>query len=182
MFNALVLNKMKSNLFIRRFSAFFIDYLIVILPYCLVLFGISVFLNHIFYFHNALSDSKFMFLIPFLFVTLPVTMYFAMCESSHWRSSIGKKLIGLHVDTLNNPPSLKPAFKRNFLKFIPCELGHQIAILTAFDLVSVPYYLPYVLMTLIVIYFIGNTAFYFANNMHQTLYDRWSFQSVTLKS
>lgn len=166
----------------RRIIAFTIDYILVIVPYCIVLYAASVWLNEIFDFHSILTDSRFMFFVPYLFVTFPVTMYFAISESSRWSSSAGKKIIGLKVISGKNPPLLSQAFKRNFLKFIPWEIGHQIALLAAFDLVSIHVVWPYLLMTLIIFYIISNMAYYFLFSQYQTLYDRWTHQSVILKS
>ena len=66
--------------------------------------------------------------IGFVTMTLPVTLYFALCESSAMRGSIGKRILGLVVsrDTGGRLP-FASALLRNGVKFVPWEFGHTVA-------------------------------------------------------
>ena len=66
--------------------------------------------------------------IGFSTMTLPVTLYFALCESSAVRASLGKRILGLVVtrDTGERLP-FGSALVRNGVKFVPWEFGHMVA-------------------------------------------------------
>ena len=66
--------------------------------------------------------------IGFVTMTLPVTVYFALCESSAMRASLGKRILGLLVSRENGERlSLGAALLRNAIKFVPWECGHTVA-------------------------------------------------------
>jgi len=66
--------------------------------------------------------------VGLLTMTLPVTLYFAICESSRMQGSLGKRILGLVVSRDNGGRlSFGSALLRNALKFIPWELGHTVA-------------------------------------------------------
>jgi uncharacterized RDD family membrane protein YckC len=66
--------------------------------------------------------------LGFLTMTAPVALYFAFCESSTARASIGKRALGLVVRTgLDGKPSFRVALLRNAIKFSPWECGHLVA-------------------------------------------------------
>ncbi len=66
--------------------------------------------------------------LGFLTMTLPVTLYFAFCESSRWRASLGKRVAGLVVFRESGARlSFGRAFFRNAIKFVPWEFGHTVA-------------------------------------------------------
>lgn len=67
-------------------------------------------------------------LIGFVGMTLPVVVYFAVCETSPMRGTLGKRALGLIVvdcDGRRLPP--KTALVRNAIKFLPWEFGHLVA-------------------------------------------------------
>lgn len=65
--------------------------------------------------------------IGFVSVTLPFTLYFALCESSRWRASIGKRALGLiAVRRSGEKLSFARALLRNAIKFAPWEFGHTV--------------------------------------------------------
>ncbi len=65
--------------------------------------------------------------IGLLAMTLPVTLYFAVCESSRWQGSVGKRVAGLVVSRqAGGRLSFGRAFLRNAIKFAPWELGHLV--------------------------------------------------------
>jgi uncharacterized RDD family membrane protein YckC len=72
--------------------------------------------------------------LGFLSMTLPVTLYFAICESSAMRASLGKRLLGLMVSkTTGERLPFGAALVRNAVKFIPWECGHIVAQQGAFS-------------------------------------------------
>ncbi len=72
--------------------------------------------------------------IGFLTMTLPVTLYFALCESSAMRASLGKRVLGLVVFRETGERLLfGSALLRNALKFVPWEFGHTMAQQAAFS-------------------------------------------------
>jgi uncharacterized RDD family membrane protein YckC len=66
--------------------------------------------------------------IGFLTMTAPVTLYFALCESSAMRASLGKRVLALAVsrETGERLP-FGSALLRNAVKFVPWEFGHMVA-------------------------------------------------------
>jgi uncharacterized RDD family membrane protein YckC len=106
-----------------RLIALMIDY-IVILVYGLGLWGISFlfkpFLTSLF----TTSAGKAQ-LTGFVLITLPITLYFIILESSKLMGSIGKRKVGIAVtnnegERISFPRSLI----RNMIKFTPWELAH----------------------------------------------------------
>jgi uncharacterized RDD family membrane protein YckC len=72
--------------------------------------------------------------IGFLTMTLPVTLYFALCESSTWRASIGKRVLALAVSSETGQRlSFGSALLRTSVKFVPWEFGHMVAQQAAFS-------------------------------------------------
>lgn len=72
--------------------------------------------------------------ISFAVMTVPFTLYFALCESSPLRASVGKRLLGLLVSREDGGrPSFGTALLRNAVKFTPWELGHLVACQAAFS-------------------------------------------------
>ena len=67
-------------------------------------------------------------LIGFVTMTLPFTLYFAVCEASRHGSTLGKRVVRLRVEHASGGRlSFGRAFARNALKFLPWECGHTIA-------------------------------------------------------
>lgn len=66
--------------------------------------------------------------MSFLTMTVPFTLYFALCESSAMRASLGKRALGLVVfrETGGRLPFGSALF-RNAVKFTPWEFGHTVA-------------------------------------------------------
>jgi uncharacterized RDD family membrane protein YckC len=65
--------------------------------------------------------------ISFLLVTLPVTLYFALLESSPQQATWGKHKVGLRVVGRDATRlSFAHSFGRTLLKFIPWELSHTL--------------------------------------------------------
>ncbi|HKA08566.1 MAG TPA: RDD family protein [Gemmataceae bacterium] len=66
--------------------------------------------------------------VSFLAMTVPFILYFAVCESSALRASLGKRVLGLVVcrETGGRLPFGSALF-RNTVKFTPWEFGHTVA-------------------------------------------------------
>jgi len=61
-------------------------------------------------------------------MTLPVLLYFAVCESSLWGGTLGKRALGLRVQRMGGGRvSLRRALGRNAVKLAPWEFGHLVA-------------------------------------------------------
>lgn len=109
--------------FLIRFKAFMIDY-IVILVYLLVIAIINIFLFPSLqqFFQGSLVTAQF---TGFLMVTLPVSLYFIVCDSNIVGQSFGKKKAGIRVVRQNGEAiSVLHNTFRTILKFLPWELSH----------------------------------------------------------
>jgi uncharacterized RDD family membrane protein YckC len=103
----------------RRMTAFLIDYIILLL-YAGLLFATSPLLPAGWF---ATPDRSQ--LTAFLFLTLPVIVYFSVTEASIWQGTAGKKLRRVQVTAVNDGRiGLGRAFLRNGVKFLPWELAH----------------------------------------------------------
>ncbi len=66
--------------------------------------------------------------IGLLVMTVPVTLYFALCESSAMQATLGKRIAGLAVASETGERlSFRSALLRNAIKFLPWEFGHTVA-------------------------------------------------------
>jgi uncharacterized RDD family membrane protein YckC len=113
--------------FWRRAGAFALDY-IVILSYLLGLTLLSLLANTWFDLNQWLFKDRFQAqFVAFLLVTLPVTLYFAISETSPRQATWGKQRLKLKVaDRSRNGISFWRAFGRTLLKFIPWEISHTL--------------------------------------------------------
>src|SRR5512133_3377087 len=110
-----------------RALAFGLDYLLI-LAYLFLIAALGYGVNSV---ASAVrlrlfSDSITAELTGFLLITLPVTLYFALTESSaNWLGSWGKHRLGLVV-TGPGGSSITSwrGLARNLLKFVPWELAH----------------------------------------------------------
>jgi uncharacterized RDD family membrane protein YckC len=113
--------------FWRRAGAFALDY-IVILGYLLGLGLMAVLANMLFAANQWLfADRIRAQVVAFLLVTLPVTLYFAISESSPQQATWGKQKLKVKVaDQNGNRVSFWRAFGRTILKFVPWEISHTL--------------------------------------------------------
>jgi RDD family protein len=110
-----------------RFLAFAVDYLFIAL-YLLLLVGVGALIR----LTPLGADFGALFTNPasaeltsFMLLVLPVLLYFALLESSRWQATIGKRVMGLRVTTLDDGRvGFLRALLRNALKLIPWELAH----------------------------------------------------------
>lgn len=102
-----------------RVTAFLLDYVILLL-YAGLLFAASSLLPTAWF--ATPNRSQF---TAFLFMTLPVIVYFSLTEASAWQGTVGKRLRRLRVAGCNGGRiGLRRAFLRSAIKFLPWELAH----------------------------------------------------------
>lgn len=103
-----------------RVLAFVIDYLV------LAVYGGAVFAFAIFLQLDAKVSSPWIsHLLGFLSLTLPVVLYFIVCENSAKQATYGKLVCRLKVmDISLNAASFRSLCVRNCLKFLPWEIAH----------------------------------------------------------
>lgn len=113
--------------FWKRVGAFALDYLLI-LGYLLGVIILSLLANSVF------GASQWLFadriraqLVAFFIVTLPVTLYFAISESSQSKATWGKRRLKLQVaDQDGARIGFWRSLARTLLKFIPWELSHTL--------------------------------------------------------
>ena len=157
--------------FWKRIKAFAFDYL-VILIYLMGLTGIFMVINQTSNFAQRLFASRISAQVSgFLLVTLPISLYFAMSESSKHRATWGKQRLRLSVTDQNGHQIGFPrSLTRTLLKFVPWELSHTILWEnyfypeTASRLMAYGFTLVYFLLGL-------NLASLAFTKSHRTLYD-----------
>ncbi|MBP1963355.1 RDD family protein [Paenibacillus aceris] len=106
-----------------RLIAFLWDY-VIIAGYIILLIGVSFLLRPLltplFTTNPLLAEIN-----GFLFITLPVYLYFAICEGSKWHATWGKRKMGVVVSGINGKSiGLGSSLLRSALKFVPWELSH----------------------------------------------------------
>jgi uncharacterized RDD family membrane protein YckC len=157
--------------FWSRAGAFALDY-IIILGYLLGTALLSVLANGLFGVSQWLfADRVRAQFVAFLLVTLPVTLYFSISESSSRQATWGKQRLKLKVTNRNgNRGSFWKALGRTLLKFIPWEISHTLIWQIYFSpqadsaWISYGFALVYLLIGLNIILLV-------ITKTHQTLYD-----------
>lgn len=114
---------LKSASLGTRIIAFMWDY-VIISGYLILLIGVSFLarprLIPLFTTSPLLAE-----LSGFLLITLPVYLYFAVCEGSKIHATWGKRRMGVVVVGINGTPiGLGTSLFRSALKFVPWELAH----------------------------------------------------------
>ena len=157
--------------FWQRVKAFAFDYLIIL--------GFLVVITLLFLIINRFSSGfQWLFasriqaqVIGILLLTLPVTLYFAISESSNRQATWGKRRMGLRVaDDNGERISFLRSFSRTLLKFVPWELSHTLIWNISFapeassTMINYGFGLVYVLIGL-------NIASMLMTKKHQTIYD-----------
>jgi uncharacterized RDD family membrane protein YckC len=122
---------------------------------------------------GALSRPVAAELAGFLLLTLPVVLYFALCEASRWQATLGKRALRLAVvDARGGRLTPRRALLREAVRFLPWELSHALLFQVALStnrgsisiLVTAGFVAVYGLVLLyLVTLFIGS---------HRTIYDR----------
>jgi len=165
-------NQMKTYAgFWRRAGAFALDY-VIILFYLAAIALLSLLVNSLFSINQWLfADRVRAQLAGFLLVTLPISLYFALGESSARQATWGKKKLGLKVTDHNGGRiSFWRSLARTALKFIPWELSHTLIWEIYFSPQANSVWLNYGFVLVYVI--IGlNLASLMMTRKHQTMYD-----------
>ncbi|MHC4113249.1 MAG: RDD family protein [Planctomycetota bacterium] len=155
-----------------RVLAFAFDYLAIAL-YLIVISAVSLTVQLVFpkivpmFFNNPLSAQ----IITFCLITLPISLYFVLFESSPRQATWGKRRQGLKVIGTNGERLTRAhAIGRTVLKFIPWELAH-----TCIWQVSLARQEPSPMITagfvLVWILIGANVVMLWISPKHQTLYD-----------
>jgi uncharacterized RDD family membrane protein YckC len=113
--------------FWKRAEAFALDY-IIILCYLLGPVLISLLVNTLFGANQWLFANRVRAqFVAFLLVTLPVTLYFAVLESSARQTTWGKGRLKIKVtDGAGNRIGFGRSLGRTLLKFVPWEISHTL--------------------------------------------------------
>lgn len=151
----------------QRISAFLLDYLILAV-YLAVLSAIFFIIPNA----SSLFDSRIMAqMFGFLFITFPITLYFAISESSKKQGTWGKSRLSLKVtDKDGNEIGFGKSLIRSILKFIPWEISHTLI----WDVTFNPEINPIILNSMLVLVYglLGaNIASLLLTKTRQTLYD-----------
>jgi uncharacterized RDD family membrane protein YckC len=117
--------KKERAIAVRRLLAFAIDWLVVVLWGGVVFAAVMIATSG----NPPRPENPWKAqAIGILSMTAPVTLYFAFCESSAMRASLGKRILGLVVTRETGGRLLfGSALLRNAVKFVPWEFGHTVA-------------------------------------------------------
>ncbi|HET9908394.1 MAG TPA: RDD family protein [Anaerolineales bacterium] len=149
--------------FWERVKAFGLDY-VLILFYLIAITLVIFLLNSLFHINGLMFSERVRAqFFAFLLVTLPVTLYFSINESSKQQATWGKKRLSLQVvDANGGRISPGRAFTRTLLKFIPWELSFSPQANSIW--ISLGFGSVYVLIGL-------NIVSLLRTKSHQTVYD-----------
>ncbi|WP_082234498.1 RDD family protein [Halobacillus massiliensis] len=109
-----------------RIYAFLLDYLLISLYGTVVIGSISIIFRQSItpLFTESPVAAE---LTGFLFITMPVVLYFVISEQSHWQGTFGKRKLGLMVtDKKGGRISFFRSLARSIIKFSPWELAHFV--------------------------------------------------------
>lgn len=107
-----------------RIYAFLLDYLVI------VIYGIFVVGTISFVFQSYISplfssSPVTAELTGFFMMTLPVSLYFILCECSKWQGTLGKRKMGIRVvDSVGQRIGIGRSAFRTAIKFLPWEVSH----------------------------------------------------------
>ncbi|WP_229683255.1 RDD family protein [Virgibacillus oceani] len=153
-----------------RFKAFLFDYLLILVYLAiLVVFGVFLFPSIQELFSGSLIKAQF---VGFMMVTLPISLYFIVCDSIIIGQTFGKKKMGIQVFNENQEvlPVLQAVY-RVILKFIPWELSHYLVyrmVALGDDKIPILYYMIGGLIYALIFAYILTAIF---TKKKQTLYD-----------
>jgi len=107
-----------------RIYAFLLDYLVIVVYGVFVVGTISFVFQP--YLKTLFSSSPLTAeLTGFLMMTLPVSLYFIICECSKWQGTLGKRKMGIRVvDDLGRRIGVGRSAFRTAVKFLPWEIAH----------------------------------------------------------
>src|SRR5690625_4831395 len=108
----------------KRIYAFLLDYLVIVVYGVFVVGTISLVFRP--YIEPLFSSSPVTAeLTGFFIITLPVSLYFTLCESSKWQGTLGKRKMGIRVvDGFGQRIGIGRSVVRTVIKFLPWEVAH----------------------------------------------------------
>lgn len=117
-------NHMSNASFKKRIYAFLLDYLVII-AYGIIVVGTISFVFRP-YIEPLFSSSPVTAeLTGFCLITLPVSLYFILCECSKWQGTFGKRKMGIRVvDSSGQRIGIGRSIARTVIKFLPWEVAH----------------------------------------------------------
>ena len=112
---------------LRRLSAFGVDYLLIVAYGAAIGLVSGVAARRGVPVERGFEDPVTAQAVAFLALTLPVGLYFAICEASAWQGTIGKRMAGLRVvNATGRRLSVPRSLVRTGLKLVPWELSHTL--------------------------------------------------------
>jgi uncharacterized RDD family membrane protein YckC len=160
--------KLSRASFGRRFEAFVLDYLLFLGCFYVIAFGVVL----LYLFWPAILMPIFSnVLTGFLFVTLPICLYYILLESSPRQASLGKRKRGLQVIRKDGSRlTLLRSCSRTLLKFIPFELARICAWQFVFkDMRNSPIFIAEIALVCLLV--AANLLSLRKSRTHRTLYD-----------
>src|SRR5690625_4011198 len=110
--------------FKKRIYAFVLDCL-VIAVYGIFVVGTILFLFRLYIKPLFSSSPVTAELTGFFMITLPVSLYFILCECSKWQGTLGKRKMGIRVvDGFGQRIGIGRSVVRTVIKFLPWEVAH----------------------------------------------------------
>jgi len=108
----------------KRIYAFLLDWLVITVYGIFVVGTISFVFRP--YIEPLFSSSPATAeLTGFFMITLPVSLYFILCECSKWQGTLGKRKMGIRVvDRFGQRIGIVRSVVRTVIKFLPWEVAH----------------------------------------------------------
>ncbi|MEY8750637.1 RDD family protein [Alkalicoccobacillus gibsonii] len=156
--------------FFIRLKAFMYDYILIICYLALLaVVNLFVFPSLQTFFAGSLVIAQ---LTGFLMVTLPISLYFILSDSTLFGQSFGKKKANIRVvDRHGKSVSIFRLTIRTIIKFLPWELSHFLVYRLMYigeDSVPLPYTLIGILIYALMFMYIGTALF---TKKKQSMYD-----------
>ncbi|MBS4203598.1 RDD family protein [Bacillus sp. FJAT-49754] len=156
--------------FKTRIYAFLLDYLVIAI-YCIFVAGTISFVFKSFLTPLFSGSPVIAELTGFLLLTLPVSLYFILFESSKWQGTWGKKKMSIRVlDRASKRIGLGRSTVQTAIKFLPWEVAHfgmwRLIHPTVFSEITIMVIL-YVAMFTVLIYLLSPLS----NKKRRTIYD-----------
>lgn len=122
--------RIPATIIVRRAAAYAIDVAIAYGIFLAIQTGISPLRNRLD--PNWMASPSLFEGYILLTISLPVWCYFAFSESSSWRATIGKRLLGLRVtDVAGKRIGIGRSVLRTAVKLLPWDLAHLTIALPA---------------------------------------------------
>jgi uncharacterized RDD family membrane protein YckC len=114
----------KNSYLKRRLLSVVVDFSSIV-AYVLVLFGLTTLIYRFVLGATPVFDIFTAHLIGFVTLILPVLVYFIVSELGVSSNTLGKRIVGLKVASMDNKKlTIKQVIMRNIIKFLPWEYAH----------------------------------------------------------